>query len=82
LRAALGDLNQNINAIAREGAPITDLTRPFTMSEMDMKYVPEAYTQLGTIEMLNQFTMLHGTGINRWQPFGPNADQWVNGWLA
>jgi hypothetical protein len=73
LRAALGDRNQNINAIAHEGAPIADLTRPFTMTEMDMKNVPEAYTQLGKAEMLDQYAMLHGTGINRWQPFGTFA---------
>lgn len=73
LRAALGERNQNINAIAREGAPIADLTRPFTMSETDMENVPEAYTQLGLTDMLDQYTMLHGTGINRWQVFGTFA---------
>ncbi|AZE56855.1 hypothetical protein C4K03_4717 [Pseudomonas synxantha] len=73
LRAALGDRNQNINAIPREGAPIADLTRPFTMSEMDMENVPEVYAQLGIAEMLGQYAMLHGTGINRWQPFGTFA---------
>lgn len=65
LRAALGERNQNINGIAREGAPIADLTRPFTMSETDMENVPEAYTQLGLTKMLDQYAMLHGTGINR-----------------
>jgi len=73
LRAALGERNQNINAIAREGAPIADLTRPFTMTEADMENVPEAYTQLGLTEMLAQYAMLHGTGINRWQVFGTFA---------
>ncbi|QXH96733.1 hypothetical protein HU749_010180 [Pseudomonas ogarae] len=73
LRAALGDRNQNINGIAREGAPIADLTRPFTMSEIDMENVPDAYTQLGIAEMLDQYAMLHGTGINRWQLFGTFA---------
>ncbi len=73
LRAALGDRNQNINAIAREGAPIADLTRPFTMSEIDMENVPDAYAKLGIAEMLDQYAMLHGTGINRWQLFGTFA---------
>ncbi|SFN54500.1 hypothetical protein SAMN03159304_00330 [Pseudomonas sp. NFACC24-1] len=73
LRAALGDRNQNINAIARENAPIADLTRPFTMSELDMENVPEAYAELGIAEMLDQYAMLHGTGINRWQLFGTFA---------
>lgn len=73
LRAALGDRNQNINAIAREGAPISDLNRPFTMSENDMENMPEAYAQLGISEMLDQYAMLHGTGINRWQLFGTFA---------
>lgn len=73
LRAALGERNQNINAIAREGAPIADLTRPFTMTETDMENVPEAYTELGFTTMLDQYAMLHGTGINRWQVFGTFA---------
>lgn len=70
LRAALGERNQNINAIAREGAPIEDLTRPFTMSETDMENIPAAYTQQGMSGMLAEYAMLHGTGINRWQTFG------------
>lgn len=73
LRQALGDRNQNINAIARSGAPIADLSRPFTMSEEDMGAVPEAYAQLGMAQMLEQHSMTHGTGINRWQPFGTFA---------
>lgn len=73
LRQALGDRNQNINAIPREGAPIADLSRPFTMSEADMGAVPEAYGQLGIGKMLEQHAMTHGTGINRWQPFGAFA---------
>jgi hypothetical protein len=75
LRAALGDRNQYINAIAREGAPIVDLTRPFTMSESDMENVPQAYAQLGVGEMLQQHAMEHGAGINRWQPFGTFATE-------
>lgn len=59
--------------MAREGAPIADLTRPFTMTETDMENVPEAYRQLGLINMLDQYAMLHGTGINRWQVFGTFA---------
>lgn len=73
LRTALGERNQNINAIPREGAPIADLTRPFTMSEADMENVPQAYSQQGLTGMLEQFSMLHGVGINRWQPFGTFA---------
>lgn len=38
-----------------------------------MENVPEAYTQLGLTEMLAQYAMLHGTGINRWQVFGTFA---------
>lgn len=70
LRTALGERNENINAITRQGAPIVDLTRPFTMSELDMENVPQAYSQQGFNGMLEQFSMLHGNGINRWQPFG------------
>lgn len=73
LRTALGERNQHINAIPRQGAPIADLSRPFTMSEVDMENVPQAYTQQGFCEMLEQFSMHHGTGINRWQPFGTFA---------
>ncbi|WP_241511378.1 hypothetical protein [Pseudomonas jessenii] len=73
LRAALGDRNQHLNSILREGAPIADLTRPFTMSEADMENVPDAYTRLGITEMLEQFAMSHGSGINRWQLFGTFA---------
>lgn len=73
LRTALGERNQNINAIPRQGAPIADLTRPFTMSEHDMENMPAAYSQQGLGGMLEQFSMLHGTGINRWQPYGTFA---------
>ncbi|WP_307987874.1 hypothetical protein [uncultured Pseudomonas sp.] len=73
LRKALGDRNQNLNAIPRQGAPIADLTRPFTMSEAEMENVPPAYSQQGLTGMLEHFSMLHGVGINRWQPFGTFA---------
>lgn len=73
LRTALGERNQNLNAITRQGAPIADLTRPFTMSEEDMENVPLAYSQQGLNGMLEQFSMLHGVGINRWQSFGTFA---------
>ncbi len=73
LRTALGDRNQNLNAIPRQGAPIADLSRPFTMSEADMENVPQSYSQQGLTGMLEQFSMLHGVGINRWQPFGTFA---------
>jgi len=73
LREALGDRNQNINAIARQGMPITNLSRPFTMSEEDMSAVPKAYVELGIGQMLKEHAMEHGTGINRWQPFGTFA---------
>ncbi|WP_444823383.1 hypothetical protein [Yersinia pseudotuberculosis] len=38
-----------------------------------MGAVPEAYAQLGMAQMLEQHSMTHGTGINRWQPFGTFA---------
>ncbi len=70
LRNALGDRNQHINAIPRAGAPIADLSRPFTLSEEDIASIPQGYARLNMAQMLEEHAMSHGTGINRWQPFG------------
>lgn len=73
LRKALGPDNENINAIRRDGAPIEDVSRPFTMSEMDIKNVPEPYAKLDIVKMLEEHKVVHGTGINRWQVYGSFA---------
>ncbi|WP_215781988.1 hypothetical protein [Paludibacterium sp. B53371] len=73
LTAALGENNRHINAIPRQGAPIEDLTRPFTMSEEEWLQIPLPYQQLGMEGLLDRHRLFHGTGVNRWQLFGTSA---------
>ncbi|ABX51817.1 conserved hypothetical protein (plasmid) [Shewanella baltica OS195] len=72
LDAALNG-NKNINGIKRENAPIQDLNRPYMMSEDEMKSIPNSYQSLGLDKEIKKHYLNHGTGINRWQPFGMYA---------
>lgn len=65
--------NKNINGIPRENAPIQDLTRPYMMSESEMTSMPQSYKDLGLNDGITRHKLHHGTGINRWQPYGMHA---------
>ncbi|WP_086775871.1 hypothetical protein [Vibrio coralliirubri] len=65
--------NKNINGIPRENAPIQDLTRPYMMSESEMASMPQSYKNLGLSDGMTRHKLHHGTGINRWQPYGMHA---------
>ncbi|AQS37620.1 hypothetical protein Sps_02466 [Shewanella psychrophila] len=72
LSAALND-NKNINGIPRENAPIQDLNRPYMMSEDEIKSIPQGYKDLGIEQGIKAHELNHGTGVNRWQPYGVYA---------
>lgn len=81
-----GQRYANINGVPRQGAPIESdpgklPTRPFTMSRAEVENLPEAYAKLqfgdkgGFQELLKQHEFPHGTGVNRWQPYGTFATE-------
>ena len=61
----------NDKTVPNEYTLISGLTRPFTMSDMDMEIIPEAYVNMGITKMLERFAMRHGA--NHWEPFGTFA---------
>lgn len=65
-----GGINQQINAIPRQGAPIEDLNRPFMLSRTEFDAIPEKYPKSTLKAAIENHYFNHGVGINRWQPYG------------
>ncbi|RAW96809.1 MULTISPECIES: hypothetical protein [unclassified Photorhabdus] len=65
-----GGINQQINAIPRQGAPIEDLNRPFMLSRNEFDAIPKKYPKSTLKAAIEDHYFNHGVGINRWQPYG------------
>ncbi|MFP2431142.1 hypothetical protein [Enterobacter ludwigii] len=75
LLAGGGQANSQINAIARQNAPISDSYRPYMLSEKEFKRLPTAYKDFDIKNKINHQRFHHGAGINRWQAYGTYGTQ-------
>ncbi|WKB51486.1 hypothetical protein [Eleftheria terrae] len=73
LQAAL-DQHGGVNGIPREGQPIQDGRRPGTLSEAELGALLAPFENAGLRQALQAHELQHGTGVNRWEPYGTFAD--------
>ncbi|MCW7539351.1 hypothetical protein OOT46_16015 [Aquabacterium sp. A7-Y] len=63
-----------VNGVPRQGQPILDGHRPTTLSEAELVALPEPFRQAELPELLQSHRLQHGTGVNRWEPYGSFAE--------
>ncbi|MFE0104616.1 hypothetical protein [Streptomyces sp. NPDC059009] len=68
-----------VNGIRRQGAPIGDPGRLMVLSDDEFAEMPDAFKKCGLQQSLKEHRFDHGTGVNRWEPYGvfaaESADQ-------
>ncbi|MEV4506099.1 hypothetical protein [Streptomyces klenkii] len=64
-----------VNGIKRKGAPIGDLERLMVLSDEEFQNMPDAFRECGLQQALEEHRLDHGTGVNRWEPYGMFATE-------